>query len=250
MSMNNLAMATRAAGKLDKALPLLEETRRLRTGTLGPDHPDTLVSTCNLGLALQDSGRLDRALPLFQEAAAGVEKRHFEHEQAGGIVKSLIACHERLGQLGQAESWRRKWLNVVKQRSGPASIAYSIDLAALGSNVLQQRKWAEAEPLLRDCLAIRQQKQPGAWTTFNTQSQLGEALFRQKKHADAEPRLVAGYEGMKQREKSIPPQSRERLAEALDRLIAFYTAANRADVAKKWQAERAKYPDAKPANPK
>jgi hypothetical protein len=37
-------------------------------------------------------------------------------------------------------------------------------------------KHADAEPVLRDCLKIRQAKQPDAWDTFNTQSMLGDAL--------------------------------------------------------------------------
>ena len=51
---------------------------------------------------------------------------------------------------------------------------------------------------------------------------------------------------MKQREKSIPAQDAIRLPEALDRLIELYTATNKPDEVKKWQAERAKYPAAPP----
>ncbi len=36
--------------------------------------------------------------------------------------------------------------------------------------LLEQKKWTEAEPLLRECLAIREKKEPDAWTTFNTKS--------------------------------------------------------------------------------
>ncbi len=47
---------------------------------------------------------------------------------------------------------------------------------------------------------------------------------------------------MKQREKTTPPQAASRIPEALGRLIELYTATNKPDEAKKWQAERAKYP--------
>jgi hypothetical protein len=36
-----------------------------------------------------------------------------------------------------------------------------------------------------------------------------------------------------------------RIPEVLDRLIELYTVLNQPDEAKKWQAERAKYPEAK-----
>ena len=63
----------------------------------------------------------------------------------------------------------------------------------------------------------------------------------QKKYAEAEPLLLKGYEGMKQREKAIPSEGTTRIPEALDRLIALYTATNKPDEVKKWQAEREKY---------
>ena len=75
---------------------------------------------------------------------------------------------------------------------------------------------------------------------------LGSALLGQKEYADAEPLLMKGYEGMKQREKSIPKSGGgdKRIPEALDGLIELYTATNKPEEVKKWQAERAKYPPA------
>ncbi len=91
--------------------------------------------------------------------------------------------------------------------------------------------------LLRSCLANRQRSNPDAWTTFNTQSLLGGALLGQKKYADAEPLLLKGYEGMKQREQTIPPQAATRIPEALDRLVQLYEATDKKDEAAKWRKE-------------
>jgi hypothetical protein len=73
-------------------------------------------------------------------------------------------------------------------------------------------------------LTIRCKKQPDDWATFDTRSLLGAVLWGQKQYADAEPLLVQGYEGMKQRETTIPPQDKVRLSEALERLMRFYEA--------------------------
>ena len=102
-----------------------------------------------------------------------------------------------------------------------------------------------AEELFREALSARQREEPKSWATFNTQSMLGGALLGQKKYADAEPLLLKGYEGMKHREKTIPPPSATRLPESLDRLIELSAATNKPDEATKWRAERAKYPEAK-----
>ena len=44
-----------------------EETLKLMTSKLGPDHPDTLTSRNNLAAAYWRAGRLDRSVPLFEE---------------------------------------------------------------------------------------------------------------------------------------------------------------------------------------
>jgi tetratricopeptide (TPR) repeat protein len=235
--MSNLAAAYHAAGKLDRALPLFEETLRLKKARLGADHPDTLATMNNLGSVHRDAGKPELALPLLREAAAGMESRRFQHSHAGTIVTNLVNCHEQLRQFAEAEVWRRKWLAVVKGRAGADSVAYAGELAALGLNLLQQQKAADAEPLLREALALREQKQPDAWTTFNTKSVLGGALLIQKKYADAEPLLLAGFRGMKQRADMIPREAKERLREALARLVRLYEATGKQDEAGKWRKE-------------
>ena len=49
------------------------------------------------------------------------------------------------------------------------------------------------------------------------------------------PLLLAGYEGLQRREADIPPPSRVRLTQALERLVEFYTAWGKADEADTWQ---------------
>jgi serine/threonine-protein kinase len=138
------------------------------------------------------------------------------------------------------------WADVaaVLQYAGPEAqqIVQAGTLAQRSLALLHQNKYSEAEPLLRECLALRQKLQPDAWTTFNTQSLLGGALLGQKKYVEAEPLLVKGYAGMKAREETIPKSGggELRIPEALDRLIEFYTATNKPEDLKKWRAERAK----------
>jgi len=92
--------------------------------------------------------------------------------------------------------------------------------------------------VLRDCLSIREKQQPDAWTTCNARSMLGGALLSQKMYADAEPLLRKGYEGMKQREATIPlPVKDLRLREALERLVHLYDAWGKPDEAASWRKE-------------
>ena len=135
----------------------------------------------------------------------------------------------------------------VKERVGGDSVRYAGELALVALNLLQQKKWTDAEAMLRECLAIREKKQPEVWNTFNTKSMLGGALAGQQKYADAEPLLLAGYEGMKQREATIPPQGKVRVREAVERLVNLYDAWGKKDEADKWRKvlEESKPPEKK-----
>jgi tetratricopeptide (TPR) repeat protein len=237
ITLNKLAQAYRAASKPAEAIAVGEQMRAIQVKKLGTDHPDTLTTLATLALAYEDAGKRELALPLFQQAAAGIEKRQFVHPQAGLIVDSLSECYERLKQFDQAETWRRKWLAVVKERSGTDSLYYASELAVFGLNLLAQKKWPDADSALHDCLAIREQKQPDDWTTFNAQSMLGEAMYGQKRFAEAEPLLVQGYGGMRQRAAKIPKEGQHRVTEALERLVQLYDAWAKPDDATRWRRE-------------
>ena len=242
-----LAMAYQAADKSAEAIGVFEQVRGAQVKKLGALHPDTLVTVARLATAYLAAGRLEQALPLFQQAAVGVEKQQFVDPHAGLIVGALIECHERLKQYDLAEAWRRKWLAVVKERSGPESLPYAGELAALGLSLLEQKKWIDAERVLRECVAIREKNELDAWTTFNARSMLGESLYGQKKCAEAEPLLVQGYEGLRQRAAKIPKEGKIRLIEALDRLVRLYEATGNKDKANEWLQKLAEARDKKNA---
>ena len=76
---------------------------------------------------------------------------------------------------------------------------------------------------------------PDDWRTFNTRSLLGGSLLGQKKYAEAEPLLLSGYQGMKQREEKIPAVSMGRLREAGQRLVELYEVTGRPEQASEWK---------------
>jgi hypothetical protein len=112
-------------------------------------------------------------------------------------------------------------------------------MAQLGSNLLQQQKWSEAEPVLRECLAICVKARPDDWYTFDTRSVLGAVLAGQKKYAEAEPLIVSGYEGLKAREAKIPPPAKVYLAEAAGRIVPLYQAWGQKEKAAAWREKLA-----------
>ena len=105
------------------------------------------------------------------------------------------------------------------------------------SRLLEQDQWLEAEPVLRECLAIREKAQPNDWATFNTQSMLGASLIGQGRYAEAEPLVLSGYQAMKAREARIPFPARTRLSAAAVRVIKLYEYWGKNDMATRWRAQ-------------
>jgi eukaryotic-like serine/threonine-protein kinase len=142
----------------------------------------------------------------------------------------------------ERQEWQALWAEVdplLKQAEDRhKQLTKADELAVKSQSLLAEKQWAEAEPLIRQCLATREKMQPDAWSTFNAQSMLGGALLGQKQYAEAEPLLLAGYEGMKQREKSIPPEGNIRLPEAVERLVQLYEALDKKDEVARWTKER------------
>ncbi|WP_308504432.1 tetratricopeptide repeat protein, partial [uncultured Actinomyces sp.] len=72
---NNLANAYRAAGRLNDATPLLEETLEALTRALGPNHPHTLDTRHNLAEAYRAAGRFEDADKLFETPSGSEDEQ-------------------------------------------------------------------------------------------------------------------------------------------------------------------------------
>jgi tetratricopeptide (TPR) repeat protein len=238
--LDNLARMYRAFGRAAEAVSLAEQVRDARVMILGARHPDTIYTLNNLGSAYQAAGEAEKAMALFQQAAAGLERLDFTHAAAYLIVWDLCDCLEQRGQSDRADVWWRKWLAAVRKRDGPDSVGLAEELTKLGGDLLHRDRHALAEPILRESLAILQDKQPGASTTFVAQSALGDVLLAREKYAEAEPLLVRGYEGLKARQGQISPlYARFRVAEAGERIVRLYEAWGRPEKAAEWREKLA-----------
>jgi tetratricopeptide (TPR) repeat protein len=234
---NNLAKAYQSAGRTAEAIQLFEQTLRQREAKLGRNHPDTLTTMVNLGVAYRDTGRLQDAISQFETVLERGRRRSDGLPAAlAALPGTLAQTYEQAGQNAEAEALYRDLLEQAQKRFSSDDPRTASALSQLGGNLLKQKKHPEAEPLLRQCLAIRDKKQPDEWNTFNTRSVLGEALFGQKKYAEAEPLLVQGCQGMKQRQDKIPSANRQLLLnEARERLVQLYEAIGKKEEAAKWR---------------
>ncbi len=200
---------------------------------LGAIHPHTLGTLALLGVNYRDAGRLAEAIPFLEQA----RREGRQYASLGWIDGELLTAYIRAGKSAEGAALVKDILEAARKELPAGGPPLAGALALNGLALLQLKEWADAEPVLRDCLAIREGKESDDWTTFSTKSMLGGALLGQKKYSDAEPLLLAGYEGMKQREAKIPPQGKVRLTEAVERLVQVDEALEKKAEAAKWRKE-------------
>jgi serine/threonine protein kinase len=235
-SMVNMALLYQHRGKYDLAEQLDKEALAGFTKLFGPEHPQTLISKHNLAFLYEVQNKYAQAELLFREAIAGLRRKlGIAHPTTQTSMRHLIVVLETLGRPAEAEPLLRELSDFWREKVGKDSPLYAARFLALGSNLLLQKKGTEAEAVLRPCLAIYQKEQADAWFTFHTQSLLGGALLLEKKYAESEHLLLAGYQGMKHREATIPPPNKVTLIEAVQRLVRLYEATANKDKANEWQ---------------
>jgi hypothetical protein len=161
----------------------------------------------------------------------------------------LLDGYVRSGNVVKARKLIQDLLANARTKHLKDSATLADELVTFAQALIQIDHFQEAEQLLRESLAIREMLHSDSWHTFYTQSLLGGALLGQKNYIDAEPMLLKSYEGMKAREKKIPPQGEVRLHEALGRLIELYAATGKPDEAKRYKELLAKYPTPKETLP-
>jgi tetratricopeptide (TPR) repeat protein/tRNA A-37 threonylcarbamoyl transferase component Bud32 len=238
-TLNEVGVFFWSQGRLDRSIPLFEESLALRDAAGGRQDPSTLFAVGNLGINYLAAGRLDEALPLLEDAYARSTQlpnwRIFGLE----LLRAYAMSVEASRPVDSAKVAALIELVVAEHREtlpqdGPD---FAAGLASCAQTLLRLQAWTSAEPLLRECLTIREAKAPEAWTTFNTKSQLGAALLGQQRFDEAKPLLLDGYRGLKEREATIPAEAAVRIPEALERLVRFYEATGEPTEAAAWRAE-------------
>jgi serine/threonine protein kinase/Tfp pilus assembly protein PilF len=235
-SLQNLAEVYGVMGRYPKAEELFQRSLKIKEARLGPNHPSVALTLNNLGELYMGAGQYAKAEGLYRRSLQIREaKLSQDHPDVADSLTGLACAASALGQPVRAESLFRHSLQIRQAKLGQEHPDTLSSLADLGDCLLCQGKGAQAEPLLRECLEKRKKNEPERWTTFDAQTLLGASLLGQKQYAQAEPLLLQGYQGMKERQGTIPAPSRRRLDDALERLVRLYQAWGKKDQADKWR---------------
>jgi hypothetical protein len=158
-----------------------------------------------------------------------------DHPQFRSAFSGFKSCLEQQNKFQEVADLWREQIDLMRSEMPVDDPRLAEVLDRLVLALLEQRKFIQAEFPARECLAIRQKKLPDDPLTFRMHGLLGLSLFGQRKYREAEPLLLSGYQGMRDREARLSSQGKRNLKTALQYLVQFYEATDQTAQAKEWR---------------
>jgi len=217
--------------RVAEAEALYREVLDARRRLLGFDHARTVEVLRELTEVVLGGKRFQEAEPLQRELVAALRARGAAADPAAVKAQTMLAQNlARQGRHEEAAGEHAEVLDVLR-RALPADdrrLVAPLFFTALERNVL--RRFAEAEPLLREALAILTATGGSDTLVAMSQSELGECLLGRGNHGEAEQLLLAAHAVL---EAKHGPKG-ERTLEARARLARLYAATERPELASRW----------------
>src|SRR5262245_51314489 len=152
-TMCNLGHLYFRSGKLDRSIPLFEDALKRYEASLGPDHLETVLTMANLGVNYREAKRHKEAIDLLERAWQLIQKKPDWPASARGWIPSELAhTYTRVGEHAKAEPLFREALEQSRKLNAQEPLRMTDALDPLGRNLLRQKKYADAEPVLREFL--------------------------------------------------------------------------------------------------
>jgi len=234
-SLAQLGVIVQDQGKLAEAESLFRESLAIRKQLLGNEHPTVAQAFNTLSGVLTLEGKMVEAEKASRQALKvfGWPFREGDPSDDGALYSRGNVFFDQ-GNLAEAEACFRQALAIRRKRSGGQD--FEVALSSLATTLRRQQRFAEAEPLYRECLASRETNCPNAWYTHYTRAMLGATLLGKRKFDEAEPLLISGYEGMREREGSIRERNKV-LTETLQNMVQLFEATSRPEQAAEWRTK-------------
>lgn len=143
-------------GLYSTAVPLFEQSLKIRKEKLGGENVDVAATVNHLGDALFSAGKYEEAEGFSRTALAMRRKLLGNDDPAvADSLSSLGGGLSAMGKLDEAESVLREALQIREKALGPEHVAIATSLSQLGTLMSFKREFAEAEALHRRALNMR-----------------------------------------------------------------------------------------------
>jgi tetratricopeptide (TPR) repeat protein len=216
-------------GKAAEAVRLYQELAEVRLRVFGPDDPRTMVT-------LGGKARAYRRMGLFPEAE-DLDTRYlnwsirvngtdneYTHFRRMNLALDYLFEHK----YKEAESLADIAFAGLRDQMGREHFRTQLAAFALAGAWHGEGKNDRAEPLIREGLAIDEKVRRGTWYEFCDRAILGVV-------SGSTPQLLAGYDGMMERENLM--EEHAFLTQAAAWLAESYTAAGQSGLAAEWRVK-------------
>ena len=236
VSLNNLGDILRVKGKFAEAETETRSSLAMMRKIFGDTNQFVAYPLTTLANVLRDQGKFAEAetteratLALRTNSVGG------EHPEVAQSLNDLGVILAAQGRLADAEPLLREALAMRCKLLGKEHPDALDSLNAL-ANVLQQRgNLTEAKSLARECCDLYEKLLPDDWRAFETRSLLGGILLAGRHYAEAEPLLLSGYDGLKEREQRTPACNTRCLKQTAQHLIDLYESTSQPAKAADWK---------------
>jgi hypothetical protein len=164
-----------------------------------------------------------------------------EGAQTLSIRRDLARAYLEAGGPGEAIPLFEELVARGKAGAGLEDPRTLANLNNLVRAYVEAQRWADAEAAARECLEVRTRTKPDDGLRFYTMGQLGAALAGQGRHAEAEPLMLDGYEGLATRAGRTPGLTMKDLEKAAAKIAALYESREQPEEAAKWRGRAGKY---------
>jgi len=236
--MSNMAQLYLDEAKFAEAEALLRKALEIDTRVLGAEHRDTLIDLGSIGKLYRSQGKYAEADATF-ERVLEVQRRVL-----GDARPETLATMNYLGSVkwyegnyAGAEQLLTRALEGDRRVLGPDHPRTLSTLVWLGRTRLQQHRYDLAEASFREARDAYQRTNPEAWERYQSESLLGQSLADAGKYGEAEPLLISGYQGLRQRQDKIPALSHRDLDTAGDQIVRLYEDWLKPDKAAEWRTK-------------
>ncbi|MCH2047130.1 MAG: CHAT domain-containing protein [Trichodesmium sp. ALOHA_ZT_67] len=154
--LNDKAFELYKQGKYDEAVPLLEQSLKIRLQLLGAEHPDVAESLNNLAVLYYAQGRYTEAEPLLIQALEMIKKfLGAEHPYVAQSLENLAVLYSDQGRYTEAEPFFIEALEMRKKLLGAEHPLVATSFNNLAEFYRAQGRYIEAEPLYTQSLEMR-----------------------------------------------------------------------------------------------
>jgi eukaryotic-like serine/threonine-protein kinase len=219
-SLNNLANALSAQGKLDEAEALYRDALARWTKSGGQDSRYVAAAKSNLAQILAQKGNLADAETMQREALDVLTQENDESRETATALSNLAHVLELRDKLAEAEAMNRDALALRRKLFPKGHPDVATSLNNLASVLAGEGNLSDAEAAYREALALWRKLLPGGHLSVSTTlNNLAKVLVQEGKLDEAE----AGFrEALSIRQKHFGSASPEVMAiqQCLDELLA------------------------------